>query len=372
MRMAARRSDVATSAVLTCVGLAEATLGLTVPVAPWYVVLTVPVVTLPVAARSRRPMPALLVMLAALVLQGGLGSDIGGGFSEPLAMILTLYSCGSRLSVRMSGISLVLALGAMTAVVTLSEAPRVANYVYVVTLVLAAWLAGRGVRLATERSGLLAERRTMQERSRIARELHDVVAHGLSAIVVQAAAERRDLSEDSPSARVLADIEQHGRVTLSELRRLLGLLRVDETDSANPPLAPQPGLRDLQSLVHGSGVHASLVMEGDPVEVGDGLQLAIYRVVQEGLTNVRKHGASPTARVAIRWRDDTVEVEVLNGPTGGAAGGGGGVAPPVPGTGYGLRAMHERVAAYGGRVVTAGPTPDGFLLHVALPVGGTA
>jgi signal transduction histidine kinase len=359
--MPAPRVDVAAAGVLTLTGLAEAVLGLTVEPSPWYVVAAVPVATLPVAWRSRRPVVALLVVLAAMLGQTDLGSDIAGGFSEPLALLLTLYSVGSAVRLRESAAAAALALVAMSAVVALGPGARLGNLVYVWTLVLAGWLAGRGVRLATERSGLLAERRAIQERSRIARELHDVVSHNVSAIVVQAAAERRGLATDAPGAKALEQIEEHGRQTLTELRRLLGLLRVNDSAPGGPPLDPQPGLADVPRLVDASGVAATFRTEGRPVPVGQGLGLAIYRVVQEGLTNVRKHSSGRTAAVAIRWcGKERVEVEVVD--HGGRHHDG-----TVPGTGYGLRAMSERVAAFGGSVSTE-HTDDGFRLHVVLPI----
>ncbi len=307
---------------------------------------------------------ALLVTLAVLVVQTALGSDIAGGFSEPLALLLVLYSVGSLVPLAHSAFAMLGALLAMSTVVTLGSGARVGNFVYVWALVLAGWLAGRGTRLATERSALLGERRAMQERSRIARELHDVVSHNVTAIVVQAAAERRGMPEGTSAARTLDEIETHGRQTLTELRRLLGLLRVDDSGDVGP-LDPQPGLADVPRLVDSSGVAATLVTEGRPVAVGQGMELAIYRVVQEGLTNVRKHAAEPVAEVAIRWcSGDHVEVEVVNdgGHRNGAS---------LPGTGYGLLAMTERVSAYGGRV-SAGPTIDGFRLHVTMPLGAGA
>ncbi len=361
------RIDAVAAGLLTVVGVIDAAAGLTVGSQPWYVVVTVPLATLPVLVRRRWPAPALLSVLVAMLVQAALGSDISGGFAEPLALVLVLYSVGSLLPVRTSIVMLGWAMVAMSAVVALEGEARVGNYVYVVTVVLAAWFAGQGGRLAQERTRLLAERGAARERSRIARELHDVVSHNVSAIVIQAAAERRDLPIDAPTAVVLRDIEEHGRQTLVELRRLLGLLRVDPEEQLDAPVEPQPGLDDLPRLVESmrsSGVRATLATHGDPVPVSRGLELAIYRVVQESLTNVRKHAGAKAAEVSVRWNPQTVEVEVAN-PSGP------GDHRTLPGAGYGLQAIGERVRAYGGEVMVAGPTPDGFRVHVAIPVGAS-
>src|SRR4051812_2854359 len=176
-----RPVDLALTAGLTVLAVAEGLFGLTVAESPAYVVLSVPLVTLPVLVRRERPGPALVVLLSGLLLQSALGSDLPGGLAEPLALIVVLYAAAAHQPIRPAAILLGVATIAMAGVITVAGDARPGNYVYVEMLVLAAWLAGRGVRLAEERSALLAERRTSQERGRIARELHDVVAHNVSA-----------------------------------------------------------------------------------------------------------------------------------------------------------------------------------------------
>jgi signal transduction histidine kinase len=362
MHARVRRADVLLALLLTAVGLAEARLGLTGAREPWYIVATVPLVCGPVACRHRYALPALLVVLATQSVQSLAGSELAGGLAEGVALVVVLYSVGSTLTLRTGLIGLVTALAASAAVVTMTGGAHAGNYVYVTTVVLAAWSAGQGVRLAHERSALLAEHRAVQERGRIARELHDVVSHHVSGIVVQAGAERRGLDPGSPVARTLEDIETAGRQTLTELRRLLGVLRVDDT----APLRPQPGLADLPELVESAraaGVRATLELRGDRVPLDDGIELAAYRVVQESLTNVAKHASSGTARVVVHWSGAGLEVEVTDD--------GGAPAGQVPGTGYGLVAMAERLRAHGG-VVEAGPTASGFRVHAVLPAGGSA
>jgi signal transduction histidine kinase len=252
-------------------------------------------------------------------------------------------------------------LAGLAVVIAIGEDPHPANFVYMATVVAAAWSAGLALRMAEERSTILAERRALQERARIAGELHDVVSHNVSAIVVQAGAERRDQPPDSEAARTLAAIEAHGRQTLTELRRLLGVLHV-AADSA--PLAPQPGIADIPDLVHAvtaTGLGVRLASEGQPRPVGEGVSLTAYRVVQEALTNVRKHSGADEATVTLRWAPGEVQVEVLDH--------GQRRRRLLPGSGFGLRAMTERVATYGG-TVCAGAVPGGFRVLATLPLDG--
>jgi signal transduction histidine kinase len=355
------RLDVILAGLLTVLGVVEATWGLTGDREPWYVVLSVPVVTAPVAVRRLMPVTAVAVMSTGLALQSLLGSSLPGGFSEAVALVLVVYAVGAVLDLRRSVAVVLLIAAVQVAVIVIEGDARAGNFVYALTVVAVAWLAGRGVRLADERSRLLAERRAVQERSRIARELHDVVSHHVTAMVVQAGAERRDHPDGSGTAQVLETIEQQGRETLRELRRLLGLLRMD---GDGPPLAPQPGLGDLAALLdaaRSSGLDVSLTTTGDPVSTGDGVGLAVYRVVQECLTNVRKHAAAPRAEVRLRWQPGTLSVDVLSpGPRQGRI---------LPGSGLGLTAMAERVQAYGG-TLTTGITDQGFRVQASLPLDG--
>lgn len=363
MRERISRLDLVTGVLLAVLGTAEAAWGLTGPAEAWYVVATVPLATLPVVVRRAAPSVALALVLVTLTLQAAVGAQAPGGLAEGIALVLVVYSTASNSSLRTALVYLAVALVGQAVVIVVSGEARPGNFVYAATVVVAAWLAGRGTRIATERSELLAERRVAQERARIARELHDVVSHHVSAIVVQAAAEGRALPPGSDTARLLGDVERRGRETLNELRRLLGVLRLD--DEGGAPLAPQPGLADLPRLVDAmadQGLDVTWSSSGDAVPVGEGLELAIYRVVQESLTNAGRHAGEPRADVALRWRPEHVEVEVL---TLGEA------AHPrhVPGSGFGLRAMADRIQAYGGEL-TARRTTEGFRVHALFPVEG--
>lgn len=355
--------DLVLVGVLTALACLESLSGLVAPRSPAYVALTVPLVTLPLLIRRSRPELAGAVLVSGLILQAALGSDLPGGVAEPIALVVLLYSLAAHLPARRALVVLLCAVAALAVVVALGDA-RTGNFVYAEMVVVVAWLSGRGVRLADERSSLLAESRAMQERSRIARELHDVVAHSVSAIVVRAGAERRDLAADHPVASALADIEQHGRETLHELRKLLGLLRL--SSDAGAPLAPQPGLGDLPTLIEssrGRGTRAALVVEGEPREVGDGLGLAAYRVVQECLTNAGKHTVNGQAEVRLRWGQQSLQIDVLSsGKTASRS-------RSVPGAGYGLQSMAERVRAEGGEMLAV-PVPHGFAVHATFPLEG--
>jgi signal transduction histidine kinase len=354
------RTDVVLALLLTISGLVEAVLGLTSAPAPWYVVVTVPFATLPVGVRRTHTVLAVLVFDCAVLVQALLGSDLPGGFTEMIVLLLVVYAVGSRTAVPTTVILLGTNLAALAGVIALGESPHPANFAYLAVVVCAAWVAGVAVRMSEERGALLAEHRAMTERTRIAGELHDVVSHNVSAIVVQAAAERRDQPDDSQAAQTLTDIEQHGRATLTELRRLLGVLRID---GATPPRAPQPGVTDIAELVGSTaaaGIRVELRVEGPPAPLGEGVSLAAYRVVQESLTNVRKHSAAPSATVTVRWLASAIELEVRDpGPARHTR--------HEPGAGYGLRGMQERVGSCGG-ATEAGPDGAGFRVRARIPI----
>ena len=204
-----------------------------------------------------------------------------------------------------------------------------------------------------------ARRAAELERSRIARELHDVVAHALSMIVVQAAAERRVLAPGQAStAAVLEAIEHAGRQAMTELRRLLGVLRKDDL---TPSLAPQPGLSKLPELISElaeAGVAVQVSTQGDVTRLPPGLDLSVYRIIQESLTNVMKHAHATRADVQVHCRPQSLEIEVVDDGRGGAA---------VGLDGFGLIGMRERAAVYGGRVQAGLLDGGGYRVHAVLP-----
>jgi signal transduction histidine kinase len=215
-------------------------------------------------------------------------------------------------------------------------------------------LEARAERLEREQEES-SRRAAAEEQARIARELHDVLAHNVSVMVVQAAA-ANDVFETQPqrAREALRDIERTGRSALTELRRLLG--RVRQTD-----FAPQPGLSELDALVDGvraAGLPVTLRVEGELDDLPAGLDLSAYRIVQEALTNAIKHAGASAAEVRVRRTADEVELEVDDD----------GAGPSGNGRGQGLIGMRERASLLGGEV-EAGPKPDGgFRVRAKLPL----
>jgi signal transduction histidine kinase len=218
----------------------------------------------------------------------------------------------------------------------------------------------RRVRLAERERDLAAREAVVEERARIARELHDAIAHNVSMMVVQAGAERRMLNaSDGTTHEVLQTIEQIGRGALNEMRRLVGMLRSDSVD----PLAPQPGLDDLSTLVaqvRDAGLVVELRIDGERRALPVGIELSAYRIVQEALTNALKHGGDAHATVDVRYGPDTLELEIIDD--------GRGAAVPAEGGGHGLVGMRERVAMYGGRLDAGRRQNGGFGVRVLLPI----
>jgi signal transduction histidine kinase len=210
----------------------------------------------------------------------------------------------------------------------------------------------------------VAERAVADERRRIARELHDVIAHSISVMVVQAGAARELLGRDEEGvASSLDEIQRSGRAALGETGRLLGLLREEPATDVEP----QPSATDIPRLVEdfrGSGLDVALDLDGSTDGLPAGLDLSLYRIVEEGLTNALKH--TPGTKVAVHYRRtaDRVEVELTSAASRESS--------RIPSGGHGLVGMRERAAVFGGSV-TAGPTADGgFLVSARLPLGEPA
>ncbi len=215
---------------------------------------------------------------------------------------------------------------------------------------------------ATEEREAAAARAMAEERRRIAREMHDVVAHSVSMMVIQAGGARRILERDPARAEAAgALIEKTGREALREMRTLLGLLHAEDEHA---DYAPQPSLRDIEALVERArvaGLPVELTVEGARRELPAGIDLAAYRVVQEALTNVVKHGGGAETEVRVRYQADAVEVTVADR-------GGGTITTRLDGSGHGLAGMRERVRVYGGELHAGRRRGGGFEVRALLPV----
>jgi signal transduction histidine kinase len=219
----------------------------------------------------------------------------------------------------------------------------------------------RALRLAERERDVSAREAVVEERARIARELHDVIAHHVSTMVVQAGAERRVLPPDRDDTReVLGTIERVGRGALTEMRRMVSMLRADPAED----LSPQPTLRDVSHLVDqmsAAGLPVELHLSGETRELPEGIGLSAYRIVQEALTNSLKHSGGARVVVDVHYGADLLELQVRDegrqhGP------------PQVDGGGHGLVGMRERVALYGGRLEAGRQEGGGYAVRVLLPV----
>jgi signal transduction histidine kinase len=231
------------------------------------------------------------------------------------------------------------------------------------------WLAGvlvharrRATALAARSAALQrqAEQAAAAERARIAREMHDIVAHHLSVIVLQAAGTR---ASGKPAGPALEKIENSARQALAETRRVLGVLRAPDEVTG---FAPQPGIGDLDALaasVRAAGLPVNLVISGDGAAPPATVDVSAYRIVQEALTNVLKHAGPARADVTIACTGEAVTIEVTDNGTGQAS-------PAMSAAGHGLAGMRERAAAFGGELA-AGPRPGGgFAVRARLPLDG--
>ena len=343
--------------------------------------------TLPLTWRRRHPLTVGLVTGLATAAFG-LAPYPDLAMPIPVGGVVGFYSVaawGSRRAALASG-----AVAAVVVVVTMTLPRTDADLVDAgfVSLALAgAWLLGdrarvqralaaelqeRAVRLERERADE-ARRAVASERARIARELHDVVAHHVSMMVVQAEAGPVAVEHDpARAAGAFQAIAATGRLALVEMRRLLGMLRGGEEQA--PSLAPQPGLAEVPSLVEQvgrAGLQVELVVEGTEAALPPGVDLSAYRIVQEALTNALRHGGADHARVLVRYGEHDLELQVENGlesavadgqslPTGDLAG---------RRSGRGLLGMQERVALFGGEL-RAGSAPNGgFTVVARLPIG---
>jgi signal transduction histidine kinase len=286
------------------------------------------------------------------------------------------YAVGAYVEGRKAWIAVPLTYGVMTAMTLANDEFIWGDIFFPGTFGCMFFLGGRAVRSrsrltaelheaalrADEEREAAAARAMADERRRIAREMHDVVAHSVSMMVIQAGGARRILDRDPARAEAAgALIEKTGREALREMRTLLGVLHAEDEHAE---YAPQPSLRDIEALVERArvaGLPVELTVEGTRRELPAGIDLAAYRVVQEALTNVVKHGGGAETAVRVRYRAEAVEVTVANR-------GGGTMTARLEGSGHGLAGMRERVRVYGGELHAGRVRGGGFEVRALLPV----
>ncbi len=348
---------------------------------------------LPLAVRRLYPISVWLVIAAAIV-----AVHLRSGYVPPVALGTAVYAAYSAIThsrYRNLAIAVVAAVTFLAVGTLGNELPRFPVRLTAILAIVPAAAAGLGIRVlrrrladsadrlrrAGEEAAAATERALAAERARIASELHDVVTHNVSVMIVQAGAARKILALSPADAEdALLAVESTGREAMTELRNLLGVLSppaggagtgVSSGGGSPPALRPQPGLGELDTLisrVSAAGLPVELTVAGEPRPLPPGPDLAAYRVVQEGLTNVLRHAGRATASVGVRWGEQlviTVTDDGAGGDDGDRVRSGAAAAP-----GRGLLGLRERVALYGGEL-TAGPLPGGgWQVRAAMPTGG--
>ena len=335
--------------------------------------------TLPLAFRHFAPWPVFIVSAGATVAHAALATD---SLNTSLGSLFALYTVGDQ-SNRQHSAFAALALGISLGAIIVSKAPMPAalgallqaELAVLVAWILGTWSRERRAYIGTvedratraERDHQLeAERAVASERQRIARELHDVVSHQVSVIVIQAGAARRALGRRPEDvATAIGAIEVAGRSALTDMRRMLGILSGPDARDGDSSLAPLPSLDQLGTLVDtvsAAGVRVGLSIEGQRRPLDPAVEVAAYRIIQEGLTNVLKHASGSDAQVVVAFEPDTLRIEIENAGTARS--------PDLPsrdGEGHGLIGMRERASMLGGEIET-GRTPTGFRVVARLPL----
>ena len=381
-------------AVMATAGMLELVVGRDSPAAPtttlWFTVPAIGLLVLPLLARRQFPFaaPAAYWLLAAAL-----------SYVDPLLIpyvgslgvvgLAAAFLLGNLRDSRQAGIGLALVVGSMVIVIDAIPGEQSASqYIFITLRFVAAWIAGYALREGAERAeaaemraalaeseraaaemrATLAEREreaaakiaVAEERARIARELHDIVAHAVSVMVLQIGAVRHNLPGGLDADKeALARVEQAGRNALMEMRRLLGAMR---RDGDGLELAPQPGLDGLESLmdeVGRAGLPVRLHVAGTPAPLPRAIDLSAYRIVQEGLTNALKHAQATSADVTVLYGRNYLEIEVRDD---------GAAVSVSDGLGHGLVGIRERVKIYGGEMSAGAAADGGFVLRTRLPL----
>jgi signal transduction histidine kinase len=344
---------------------------------PWFTVPAMALLVLSLLGRRRFPFAApAMVWLLAAGLSFVDGRLVGFTVTASIAGTVAAFLLGNLRNDTQARVGLTIVVAAAAIVVYNNPSHAPGDLVFLPVLFAIGWLAGFALRERSEQAeaaevrALHAEREresaariaVAEERARIARELHDIVAHSVSVMVLQVGAVRHNLPRELEDDRdALTSVEQTGRNALAEMRRLLGAMR---HAGEEPELTPQPGLDGLETLldeVGGAGLPVQLHVDGDPQPLPRALDLSAYRIVQEGLTNTLKHARASRADVTVRYGSDDVQIEVRDDGRG---------ASTSDGLGHGLVGIRERVKIYGGEMSAGTATEGGYLLRARLPLGG--
>jgi signal transduction histidine kinase len=371
-------------AVMAVAGMLELVIGRDSPGAPstslWFSVPAIALLVFPLFFRRRFPFaaPATYWLLAAVLshVDGLLIPFVG---SLGIVGLASAFLLGNLRDGVKGGVGLAIVAGSIVTVVhNVPGAVTNSEMIFITLRFVAAWIAGYALRErsqqaeAAEMRALMAEREreaaariaVAEERARIARELHDVVAHSVSVMVLQIGAVRHKLPAVLADDReALGRVELAGRTALTEMRHLLGAMRGagDEIE-----LAPQPGLDGLDSLVEDvgrAGLPVRVHIDGEPVALPRALDLSAYRIVQEGLTNALKHARATRADVLVSYGQDELQIEIRDNGRGLSA---------TDGLGHGLVGIGERVKIYGGEMTTGTANGGGFVLSTRLPIRDAA
>jgi signal transduction histidine kinase len=348
------------------------------PTSPlWFAVPATAIIVLPLLARRRFPFGApMFVWILGPALSFVDGQLIPFTPAITAMGLAAAYLLGNLPNSREAWLGLAIVLGGTAIIVYNGSNRSPGEYFFIPLFFGIGWLAGYALRERAEEAEAAevraeqAEREreaaariaVAEERARIARELHDIVAHAVSVMVLQVGAVRHKLPDAQAEDRdALKGVERTGRTALAEMRRLLAAMRHDEDDAE---LSPQPGLDRLDSLaeeVGRAGLPVRLHVEGEPFPLPRAIDLSAYRIVQEGLTNALKHAHASGADVTVRYGRDELGVEVRDDGRGAAR---------RDGLGHGLVGIRERVKIYGGEMSAGTANGGGFLLEASLPIGG--
>ena len=371
------RGDLALAVLVGLVGLQGASDADGVKDPAWAVIGLIECTALPLAVRSLWPLPVWGITLVAAV-----AGDLLFGGLQLAGPVIALYTVARRHDRRVSSAAAaVTAVGlAVPTASRAADSPLFAMGIYLVLV--AAWAIGDTVRRrhayltrVQAREAAIEEEQqerarvaVAEERARIARELHDVISHNVSVMVLQAAAGADVFATHPGRAReALGSIETAGREALAELRRLLSV--VDAPAGEGPDLAPPPGLTRMPELVErvrATGLDVSLTVTGDARALPAGIDFSAYRIVQEALTNTLKHGHAATARVDLSFGEDILDVQIVDDGTATAE------ADASTRRGHGLIGMRERAAVFGGELQAGPRSEGGFSVRASIPLDGAS